>query len=455
VRHILHIACCCGPLLAQGVTVQSVQAPLSPPARYLHGMQHEPLLQSFVLFGGRNDTAELSDTWRYNPTTGWQQQQPLVRPIASTVLTTFRRQNSNHVDFYLDRDRGAIWRWNGSDWQRRLTNGQPPPAGQFHVATCFDESRGVLVHIEANAAAGGWTHVVHELDPGDNWSAPSFPTQPNILAAAAAAWMPLNGVVLHGGIDSTLPTGPTWSTETWRWDGVDFSRMAQTGPVGQHRHALEWHHARARLSMYASQGDLLEWQPSSQSPGWQLVATGLPVHTASPLAYDPGSEALYTFGAGFTTAASNAFHLVESASPGRAREYGLGCLGSRGLLTLEVGTGQRPWLGDFWNPLLNNALPFAGVFWIYGLDTVSWSGMPVPVDLSIFGLNGCFALHSANDLVFRTADSAGRDRPQISVPTDLVLLGFRFYLQGGAIDPAANPGGGVLSNGVEATIGLR
>jgi hypothetical protein len=80
--------------------------------------------------------------------------------------------------------------------------------------------------------------------------------------------------------------------------------------------------------------------------------------------------------------------------------------------------------------------------------------VPLPLDLTPIGMNGC-ALLTEIPLLFFASGPGGSATWTLPIPTGADLLGFGFFTQSLHLDATANPFGATLSNGVAGTIGGR
>jgi hypothetical protein len=153
-----------------------------------------------------------------------------------------------------------------------------------------------------------------------------------------------------------------------------------------------------------------------------------------------------------------------------ARLYGSGPAATSG--TLERGLGlvlglraethtavprlfstNTPQIGDSFRVRVEQARAAAPALMLLGFSDASWSGLPLPLDLSVLGAPGC-ALLVSPDLTLPFGTSAGGTGFLVyEVPNDLYLLGLAFYNQAWIAEPSTNALGYALSNGGAAVIG--
>lgn len=89
-----------------------------------------------------------------------------------------------------------------------------------------------------------------------------------------------------------------------------------------------------------------------------------------------------------------------------------------------------------------------------GLSYHSYQGMPLPLDLSFVGMQGCKLQVSIDATVLGTAWSTRWAQFHVAVPAAPWLAGVDIGLQAASTEPGLNPAGVVLSNSILARIGL-
>ena len=128
---------------------------------------------------------------------------------------------------------------------------------------------------------------------------------------------------------------------------------------------------------------------------------------------------------------------------------------------IGFGTGCDGLSGWFWEPIVGqpyfelhveSAPPSAVAIVILGLNDTSFAGLPLPLDLALFGAPGCDLL-TAPVLTFPAiTDPLGAATLPLPIPPNAVLAGVGIFLQWAVFDDAANPFGMVFSDGVRGTI---
>ncbi len=131
--------------------------------------------------------------------------------------------------------------------------------------------------------------------------------------------------------------------------------------------------------------------------------------------------------------------------------FGQRCAANGPLPSLAARQGSLPRTGSTLvtevTNLQNGALPFFFV----GLSKTSWRGIPLPLELSIIGLPGCYLL-SSDDLAFPLLNVNGTATWSLSIPLNPQLHGAVLYNQALVFSAAFQPMS--VTNGGAATIGL-
>jgi hypothetical protein len=145
--------------------------------------------------------------------------------------------------------------------------------------------------------------------------------------------------------------------------------------------------------------------------------------------------------------------------PSGSSLFGAGCAGSGGFVPAIGATGGAPDAGTgnaAFGIRLWRALGGTPALLLAGVSSQAWAGIPLPLDLSPFGLPGCSLLVSVEDSI-ATATSgagpgAGSAEISIPVPTDAFLSGGLVFLQWFVVDPGPLPLPGAMSQGLELAI---
>lgn len=132
--------------------------------------------------------------------------------------------------------------------------------------------------------------------------------------------------------------------------------------------------------------------------------------------------------------------------------FGSGCAGTQGVPNLHATAGSRPILGTTFSATVDN-LPVGVAIMLMGFSDAHYGAIPLPLDLSPFGLTGCNLLAAplTNQFIVGPPTSAAWT---LAIPNLTTIQGLMFYNQGIAIDPGANPAGLTVSNGAKGKLGL-
>lgn len=90
---------------------------------------------------------------------------------------------------------------------------------------------------------------------------------------------------------------------------------------------------------------------------------------------------------------------------------------------------------------------------LVGFSNSTWTGIPLPFDLTPLGLNGCSLRVSIDLLVPAPVTGSGDASWPLAVPDNRFLLGTHVFAQALALDPGLNPAGLALSAGLDLTLG--
>jgi hypothetical protein len=262
-------------------------------------------------------------------------------------------------------------------------------------------------------------------------------------------------VVLLGGGDVGAPT-----SETWLWDGTDWHDA--TAIVG-----TTFAEVRAGTIAYEDrQGLVVRAIPGGGSPSrvlpvsldddWRSdpypTPTSLFYRYNSCLAYDSSRNEVVLFGGydGVGTIFFGDTWTYRPANKSHHQPLGTGCATTLGLPTLTTSYAGTAPSGVTWRLSVTNAPGYT--LFILGFRGDSWSGNPLPVDLTPFGMPGCQAYLEPQQLA-ATAASQGVARISMRLPPDPWLYGIDIYAQAIVGSPGTNALGAAVSNAVLTRIG--
>jgi hypothetical protein len=194
----------------------------SPGARYAVGMAS--FNGTVVLFGGygyatpsATSKSYLNDTWVWDGA-NWTQMTPTHKPSTrySPAMATFR---GNVVLFggwggsaYSD-----TWEWDGNDWTQRSSIRTPTARDGAAMTNVGGEK---LLMFGAGTETWEWD--------GKDWALVSPEINPSDRKYLKAATLN-GGAILFGGATSNSSSA-TFYSDTWHWDGSDWTQLLSSGP---------------------------------------------------------------------------------------------------------------------------------------------------------------------------------------------------------------------------------
>lgn len=206
-------------------------ASAGPSARSDHGMAYDSARQRVVLFGGTYyDTQNnyLGDTWEWNGTAWTQIKVTGPPPRAQHSMaynnargTVFAYSGDNAYSVQLT----DTWEWNGTMWTPDAASG---PGGLLNGAMAYDSARGRLVLFGGDHYTTSWarTSDTWEWEAPGQWMQHHPATHPDPRHTHAMAYDPDRGTtVMFGGYTTNSAL-----TDTWEWNGTDWSEMIANGP---------------------------------------------------------------------------------------------------------------------------------------------------------------------------------------------------------------------------------
>jgi hypothetical protein len=184
------------------------------------------------------------------------------------------------------------------------------------------------------------------------------------------------------------------------------------------------------------------------------VPSGLPPsHHSTVLSGQKGVDPSLTAGpipgAGVVT--MNAMSLFVRAVTGSYSTFGAACAGNVGYPTLaSVGV---PTIGQSFSITLAAARPNSLAVLFLGASASSWRGIPLPLDLAVYGAPGCRLYVSDEWMISRASGGSGAATLSLAVPNVPALVGGTIFNQWVVVDPVMNSAGLVLSNAGVGGIG--
>lgn len=213
-----------------------------PSLRYGAGIAYDPVHRQTVLFGGIALVGSLNqlvnETWLFDGVAKtWTQVIPAHSPSARGRMGMVYDAAHGQVVLFGGTTNGSgaaqysneTWTWDGTDWTKQSPTTLPP--GRYDTSLAYDEARqAVVLFGGTNASAtlsDTWTW------DGSNWTAhfpahrPADRDNPRLFYDAA-----LQRVILYGGANGNIGVGTFGIlSDTWGWDGTDWTQLSSTGPL--------------------------------------------------------------------------------------------------------------------------------------------------------------------------------------------------------------------------------
>lgn len=442
----------CAPAAAQWNIFSPQQ---SPPARTEAPMTFDTQRGEIVLFGGRGFT----DTWIYDGVT-WTQRQPANSPpvgLGGELVWDFARNRAVYYGGQTGSSaNGAAsddtWEWDGTDWTLMSPIGRPGGLAWYGAAYDFVRSRVVVYGGRRNVWQSVGSTETWEYD-GTTWTQVVTANNPGPRDHPALSFGIAQGrIVLFGGVD---PQGNTVYSDTWTYDGTDWTQVPATGPQpGPREHPRMIDDTLRRVVLLFGGRDPVSGTIHNDT--WTFDGTRWTQHLSGTSPPRWQFSMAINFWTGRTVlfggrVANNALQQETWEYGSSQLPYGNGCMGSQGVVGLR-GTAP-PRLGATATAEVTNLLPGATIaLMTTGLSNATWAFGSLPAILTPYGLTGCRIYQSAD--VFLVIPAAGGIGTwTFNTPNNPVLVGSRFYQQGLSIDPGHNPAGLVTSNALTSVIG--
>jgi hypothetical protein len=264
-----------------------------PDPRDGHSMAYDQANGYSLLFGGDElpNGIEQQDTWSYDGQSwellAWDGPE---RRLGHTMTYDTLR---NRVLMFGGQPRGwgggtdtRLWAWDGSMWG---VVADVMPVYRKQVTIAYDATRDRVVWFGGATSSTSFFDDTWEYD-GTEWvEVIPATTRPAARANYALAYdAARQEVVLFGGYGYNTGT----HGDTWAWDGVDWTLVADTGPSPRYGHEMVYDSTRQQIVMYGGRGDS-GWAKDTwgwDGTQWSLLAAtdpSRPDDSHGPMAYDP------------------------------------------------------------------------------------------------------------------------------------------------------------------------
>jgi hypothetical protein len=426
-------------------TPWALQAPAtSPTQRRAGACAFDAANNRLIFYGGVSATPAqvVAETWAFNgtwsllpATTVGRWGHSMVRNTQNNRLITFGGRSPTISSFAND-----TYEWTGSAWATVSTANAP--SARYLYGLAFDQVRNVAVLFggRSNSATLG---DVWEYN-GTNWTQRTFPVTPPAREEMVLVYDPsLNRTVLFGGYDRDLDEV---LGDTWHYDGQEWVEQTPVAsPSDRHRAAAVYDPRRHRIVLFGGYTgtnvvtDTWEYTGST----WNSVAaTTSPSNATETLhGYDSQRNKFVVFG-GFGTGFSNQTWEYTGANRGFANTYGTDCpppstlppVGTPPSFAVSI-TSNTPTTNAPWNVTYGNLDPINEfVIAAVGFSNTTYNGLPLPLDLALISVPGCFLNAAADTLILRpvaipVGGTYGEATLTINVPNNVALQNTRVYQQ--------------------------
>jgi hypothetical protein len=368
-----------------------------PPARTWHAMVFDSFRNQVVMFGGVTGTfgPYVADTWEWWG--GWVQRAPLTSPPPrSDHAMAFDPVRHRVVLFgggYCGGFAcvmGDTWEWDGANWTQFAPAQNPSPRQDHGMA--FDPVRGHVLLFGGDLGNNAYDGSTWE------WNGTTWTQLMPAVSPAPRAWHAMATDTQRGRVLVTSGVGPGTFYDTWEWNGSVWTQLngnASSGlsPLGRMAFC-----AQASRMLFTDASYTWEWNPPSPN----------------------------------------------------VRSYGTGCGG----LALAATPNSRPLLGQTFTSQVSGCPPATVIaFMALGFSDQVLGPFPLPLDLSGYGMPGCWLYHDAVTICLPCQLAGSVATHSIALPNDPSLTGTAAFLQGWTGTPGANPGGVLTSSALALTLG--
>lgn len=266
----------------------------SPPVRDNAVMGYDPVTNQNILFGGRNTSGDLGDTWSWDGT-AWTGPLTLTTSPSARDTASFALDANNNLILFGGINGnlfGDTWSWDGTEWTLLIN---PPPQRSFS-SMAYDATHMQLILFGGSnfgpplADTFNWNGIA--------WAQLSPATSPPARSDAMMAYDPTNnGLILFGGFG-----GSGVLDDTWKWNGTNWTQLTPANsPPARSDASLAFDPATNQLILfggYNSSGfplnDTWKWNGTTWT---QLVpSTSPPARGNACMAFDTATNLLILFG---------------------------------------------------------------------------------------------------------------------------------------------------------------
>jgi len=289
-----------------GTNWRPITSSIAPPPRFAAAMCFDVAHSITVLFGGgislQNPDQVLDDTWQFDGTV-WTQvsvaKPPPARAGAAAIFDVVRTRSVMFGGFDANKlPLKDTWIFDGTKWTAQPSAHLPPARGLATMTYDWTNRRALLF--------GGFDRVGARSDTwqfdGVDWSQLRETAPPARRDAAMVHDRARHCVLLFGGnYDATVG-------ETLTWDGMDWRRLQPTtSPANLVQHGMAYDARRARTVLFGGKDLSARLRADTwvfDGTGWRQLApaTAPAPRAGAAMAYDDDRDRIVLFG-GATAAA--------------------------------------------------------------------------------------------------------------------------------------------------------
>lgn len=327
----------------------------------------------------------------------------------------------------------SVIEWDGQSFT--IVNGVASPESEV----CYDAQRQAVVGLgtrNGQVRLLGWNGSQWLVDP----SAPA-PFSASSMLVYDARGVRLVAMPI---VPNTLPPGVADSA--WELAGQGWSQLPNPGGYfGSVRHPVYDSVTQSIICVGGTQRLVgSTWSDVSISGAGPH---GIQAYFSTTMTYrfavDAGGNIVWFRGSVYSSLRPS------QAQAGSLTTYGQGCPGPLGLPTLEL-SGEGPWVGAGFSLTLTNVPPFglAYPYMMAGFGNQTVLGAPIPLELTTYGMPGCYLLTSADFLLLH-------NRMDVTVPPLASFIGLPLYFQGASMNMLGPNGPGMaFTEGYHAVLGV-
>jgi len=270
-----------------------------PSTRYHHSMVYDSIKQETILFGGRDNITDcFGDTWAYDGQ-NWTLLSNTGPPPRRKAAMVYDRARNVAILF------GGVqpglrfddtWEWDGQNWTQIFVDGARKR--ESHSMAYDIKNKEIILYggWDGEYLSETWIFKYQQEPTGPGWTQ-QFPSNyPPARNECAIAYDSGNEVVvLFGGL------GGGTQSDTWLWNGINWSQVATTGPSPRYDVAIAYDSHRSVVVLFGGKlyspltfyNDTWEWNGSTWT---QVATTGPSIRRGAQMVYDTDRSVMVLYG---------------------------------------------------------------------------------------------------------------------------------------------------------------